>query len=247
MPKINVPTIQDLLSDKSSNLLTEISDSLTPKSTWAEFAHPLEILAQLRQHMYKSCGPNWAELEPETLMQFVQEEFGAVSEITKSKIWALQLCLTTDIPWNDSDAFENCCLAFCNQIPIWGVVEPLDVHEMAFGTGILDAIREEEFDAEVQGYQAAVLLYNGALDLPPDSPIKNLSPIMNRQLATEHRELAKMAIEEWNVGIRASEEEEVENVLDGQLATFQTVEDWYLAGKQYIPLVVQNRQQNPVQ
>lgn len=244
-PAVTQPSISALLQQSPETFL-QMEDAIRPKYTWGEWAHPLEILSQLRAHLTKSIGLGWPELEPNTLLFFVKREFGDISEVTAEKILALQNILVTDIPWNDFDIFENACLAFTNQIPIFGEIEPLDVHEMAFGAGILDAIRQEEYSSDVLGYMAAVMQYNGMITVPDNCPIGDaatLQSIMWRTLPSEVRELAKMAQREWAADMRIVDEGVDLNALENQIYNFQVIEDWYNAGNKYVPQIAKLRKE----
>lgn len=239
MPTPGDPDIRMALQDDNANVLTMMEDTLRPKYLWGDWAHPLEILSQLRAHLSKKVGLNWAELDPGTLIKFIELEFGSVDDITKHKIWALQNALTTDIPWQDYDIFENCCLAFTNHIPIFGLTEPLDPHEMAFGIGILDALREDIYNDEVRGYIAAVMQYNGIICQAPESKIPSVKNIIYRNLDEVNRRMADMIIQEWVKGIRSPDEPV--DAIQVQLYNIQMIEEWYAAGNMYVPTILQNR------
>lgn len=213
--------------------LMQIEDALSDKYTWGEFAHPIEVLAGLRRHMTKAYGFGWTEWDPGVLVKFAEVQFGELDDLTKIKIMALTVTLTTDAPWVDWDAFENTCLAFCNQIPTWGVLEPLDTFEMAFGMGVIDAIREDTYDDDVLGYMAATLLRNGVIAVPDSLPIPDINPILRRQIPAEIRLFADECIQEWDQGNRVFEDPE--NPLDVQLARFFEIEDAYKRGNDYVP------------
>lgn len=213
--------------------LMQLEDALSDKYTWGEFAHPIEILAGLRRHMTKAYGFTWTEWDPEVLVKFAEHQFGEIDELTKIKIMALSVALTTDAPWMEPDAFENTCLAFCNQIPLWGIWEPIDTYEMAFGMGVLDAIRSDNYDGDVLGYMAAILLQNGVIAVPDSLPIPDINFIIRRQIPAEIRPFADECIQEWDQGNRTYENPE--SPLDVQLARFFEIEDAYKRGNDYVP------------
>ena len=219
--------IESVLSKTDPHTLLATLDKMTPKYKWGDFAHPIEILRQLR----RTIEPGWPEWEPETLIRHVVAEYGELDQLTIEKILALQTALATDVPWNDFDVFENTCLAFTNNIPEWGVVEPLDLHEMAFGVGVLDAIRDEEYGDEVKGYIASTLVYNGVICQPKDSKLPNVKPYLNRLLDEEGQELSAMYEREWLQGNRSTGDEE--DPVEVQMDKLQTIEEWYDAGYNY--------------
>ena len=224
-----MPEINDFLTKQDPTLLLKALDGLTPKYKWGDFAHPLEILRQLR----KTLPNGWPEWEPEILINHVEIEFGPIDQLTKEKIMALQVALATDVPWNDYDVFENTCLAFTNNIPTFGVIEPLDLHEMAFGIGVLNAIRDEKYSDEVLGYIASCMVYNGVICQPQDSPLPDVRNYINRIIPDDAKEISQVFIDEWNAGNRSTGDEE--DVIDAQMEKLQLIEEWYDAGYNYVP------------
>lgn len=228
------PTLLEALEESDPTLFIRVRDGLMNKYTWGNFAHALEILAQMRKFLTKEYGLGWPEWEPEVLIKFVEETFGKVNDLTKNKIWALQSALTTDAPWQDFDIFENCILSWCNESPIFGVIQPMDLHELAFGIGILDSIRTEVYSDEVLGYIAATLLNNGVLGTPIDVPLPNVNMIMERSLSEEHRAIRDIALQQWAKGFRSRSEPQ--DIVEQQLLNYQMILDWYNAGRFYEPV-----------
>ena len=189
--------------------------------------HPMEIILALDAKL----PLEWTEWEPPVLFKRVEGIFGTVNEVTRQKMLAIQVARTTDRPWHDWDVFENTCLAFCGQIPLWGELEPLDLHEMAFGMGCLDDIRPEEYGDEVQGYMAATMVYNSLYAVPPCLP--DVSAIVDR-LEPEARDLIGQAKQAFAAGVQVpSVESDPIDALEAQLQKMQLVEDWYKLGRNY--------------
>jgi hypothetical protein len=232
-------TQQQLLSNLSLSdpvTMMQLNDALEEKYSWGEGAHPIEILAGLRRHMTKAYGFDWTEWDPNVLLRFTEIQFGELDPTTREKIMALSVALTTDAPWESPDAFENTCLAFCNQIPKWGIWEPLDTYEMAFGMGVLDAIRDEDYDDDVLGYMAAVLLRNGVIAVPDSLPIPDINFIMRRMIPLSERPFADECIQEWESGYRVDDESgNPDSPLDVQMARLFEIEDSYKRGNDYVP------------
>ena len=226
------PRLLDVLQVSSPEEMLLVEDSLSQKYKWGDYAHPLQVLRSLRSSLGRKYGNDWAEWDPAVLIKYVQREFGEINELTRQKIYALQVVLTTDIPWQDFDVFENTALAFTNQIPLWGVLEPLDLHEMAFTIGILDAIRDEQYDDDVLGYVTSVMLYNGVIAQPGDSKLPKVDHIIRRHLDDDTREIANFYKEQWDDGNRTFDSDE--DALDVQLDKFQLLEEWYNAGHNYV-------------
>ncbi len=199
----------------------QIENKAAPKFKWTT-GHPVEIMVALE----RALPAEWTDFEPETLMKMVHGSFGDVAKDAQ-KIFAIQVAMTTDRPWIDYDVFENSCLAFCGQIPLWGVLEPLDLHEIAFGLGCLDAIRSDEYSEDVLGYIAATYVYNGLLVQPPVGP--QVQHIMERMAGKQ----PEAVLAYWQNGIRVDPESDPVDAVDAQLQKMQIVHDWYHFGKDY--------------
>jgi hypothetical protein len=128
-------------------------------------AHPLQILDVLTMRYQE----DWVEWEPETLWWALRRDFGPVGEVTRNKIMALRLAVSTDAPWLDWDTFENCSLAWNDVIPLFGAYQPVTPAQAAFGVHVLRSIRaDEEFRWEVRVYIAAILEENGFVFAPEE-------------------------------------------------------------------------------
>lgn len=128
-------------------------------------AHPLDILGVLEAR-YKD---EWDEWEPATLWWALRRDFGQVGQVTRDKIGALRVALTTDLPWQDWDTYENCSLAWSDLVPLVGVFQPLTPSQAAFGVQTLRAIRPDEaFNNEVNAYIAAILDDDGWVFAPQE-------------------------------------------------------------------------------
>jgi hypothetical protein len=192
-----------------------------------QVGHPIEIIRALDSKM----PIDWPEWEPPVLFKRIEGIFGSLDEVARQKILAIAVARTTDRPWHDWDVFENTCLAFVGQIPLWGELEPLDLHEMAFGMGCMDDIREDQYGDDVLGYIATTLVYNSLYSSPPSLP--DVSSIINR-IATDLRDLSRQTLQAWDAGVRPeSVETDPIDPLEAQLQKMQIVEDWYSLGKNW--------------
>jgi hypothetical protein len=199
----------------------QLENRAAPKFKWTS-GHPIEIMTALE----RTLPPEWVDFEPETLMKMIRGYFGDVSK-DEQKIYAVQVAMTTDRPWIDWDVFENSCLAFKGQIPIWGVLEPLDLHEIAFGLGVLDAIRQDNYSEDVLGYIASTYVYNGLLVQPPVGPdVKNIMARIGGSVPDGIQQI-------WDNGVRSSPENDPVDALEAQLQKMQIVNDWYHFGKDF--------------
>ena len=127
--------------------------------------HPLQLLQVLNQR-YKQA---WIDWEPDTLWWAIRKDFGPVGDVTRNKIQALRLALSSNRPWQDWDAFEKCSLSWNDQIPIFGAYQPMTPSQTAFGVHILKELQPElEFSNEVKAYIAAVLEEAGIVYAPEE-------------------------------------------------------------------------------
>lgn len=128
-------------------------------------AHPIQLLEVLTMR-YKTA---WVEWEPETLWWTLRRDFGPLGQLTRNKIGALRVAVTTDIPWQDWDTFENCGLTWNDIIPAFGESQLMTPAQIAFSVSVLRGIRsDEEFQHEVSAYIAAILDDHGFVYAPEE-------------------------------------------------------------------------------
>lgn len=147
-------------------------------------AHPLQILDTLTMR-YRTA---WADWEPATLWWALRKDFGPVGDLTRNKIMALRVAVTSDMPWLDWDIFEDSGLAWNDIIPMIGAFQPMSPAQTAFAVSIFRAIRDDEaFDAEVIAYIGSILEDHGWVYAPEEffGPVQTL---LDRK--------------KWTVGIR---------------------------------------------
>lgn len=230
-----IKAAQDLLGMDPIQAM-EIEDSLSSVYKWGDGVHPIQILLDLRRHF----GYEWPEWDQVVLLKKVEQEFGDVSEVTVNKILSIQVALVRDSTWIDMDVFEKTGVSFSNKIPIWGILQPLDLDEMAFTCGVLDRI--EDMDAEenpnrmygdeVRGYISAVLLDNGVFVTPPNCPLPPTNDLNRHQVPAEAKEVGQIAVERWNQGIMSAGN--IEDPVDVLLAKFFIIETMYNEGEKYV-------------
>lgn len=126
--------------------------------------HPLALLAVVKS----KYNDEWVRWLPETLWEAIRSDFGPVSDVTKNKLQAISVALSTDAPWQDWTTFENCGRAFNDSIPVFGQIQPLSPVETAFNVQLLRKLNVFDFSDEVLGYIAAVCLYNGIVYAPKE-------------------------------------------------------------------------------
>lgn len=214
----------------------ELEDKLSPVYKWGDGLHPIQILLDLRRHF----GYEWPEWDYAVLLQKVEQEFGSISEVTVNKILSIQVALLRDSTWIDMDVFEKTGVSFANRIPIWGVLQPLDLDDMAFTCGVLDRIDDEDaeenpdrlYGDEVRAYVSAVLLDNGVFVTPPNCPLPRTNDLNRHLVPKEAKEVGQIAVERWNQGIMSAGD--IEDPVDVLLAKFFIIETMYNEGEKYV-------------
>jgi len=111
----------------------------------------------------------WWHWEPETLWQTLAMEHSITGDDDlKNLVMALQLCVTTNQPFESWNIFEKVGHAFNGNTVNFEVVQPLEPQEAALTIRILRTIRpEEKFASEISGYLAAVAKNAGVVVLLP--------------------------------------------------------------------------------
>lgn len=89
----------------------------------------------LKSVLDSELSEEWLLWLPETIRGSV-----SISQINMEKAMAIQSVMTNPDTQNDQDAFENCCTAFNNDIPVWGVIEPLSEEELCWGCMVIRAL-----------------------------------------------------------------------------------------------------------
>ena len=105
--------------------------------------------------------------EHETLWIEIFKEFGvALSATNKGKIQAIRLCRYQDSPYKKWEIFENIGTAFCNAIPAFGVLQPLNPYQCIKTVNLLLKFNTFEISDEVYRYIAACMLEDSFLYAP---------------------------------------------------------------------------------
>ena len=115
-------------------------------------------------------GREWWHWEPETVWQTLErEESIRPVEDMRNLISALQLVVSTNQPFENWHVFEKVGQAF-NMNPVnFGVLQPLELNEIALTLKILRAIRPKQlFDSEICAYLAAAAKLAGVVYLPKE-------------------------------------------------------------------------------
>lgn len=128
-------------------------------------AHPVA----LGMVLFEKFGNDWVEWEAEALKHEIIQAFRAsgVSDHNWQKIQAFRTLMSTTLPFEEWDAFENVVLAFNNVVPIVDVVQMCSMAQLFAGVDIIRQVRDDEpFGSDVAGYVAACALEEGVTYLP---------------------------------------------------------------------------------
>lgn len=89
----------------------------------------------LKSILDKNLGVDWINWLPETI-----RSEAIMPQVNMEKAMAIKAVIKNPDTQDDVDAFENCCTAFNNEIPIWGVVEPLTSRELCWGSMVIRSL-----------------------------------------------------------------------------------------------------------
>lgn len=208
----------------------DVAREISPKFKWRT-GHPVEIMIALD----RTFGKDWPEWDEGTIIKHAAGAFGEILDNIKQKIWALQTVIVSDKPWEDFDVFEKVCVVFNGQVPLWTTYQPLDLNEIAFGRGCIDAIKQNDYDEEVLRYMSATLNSNGVVGLPKDIKFSDANEYI--ELNDFSRSLKTQAIGAWDAGVRANIDDNYEDTdaVEVQLYKFELLDDWYKLGRDYTP------------
>lgn len=163
---------------------------------------PLKFYEQLNEKFKRA----WWDWEPETLWHSLEDGgLAKPSDEVKNLVMALQICVTTDAPFEHWHIFEKVAHAFSQNRVDFGVVQPLELTEAAAAVRVLAAIRpKREFTSEVCGYIASVAKSSGVVYLPPELfPALAQSELEKTSYASN---LAKLVAECWQKKSNPSDE-----------------------------------------
>ncbi len=129
--------------------------------------HPILLLRDLT----RGYGTDWLSWEPETVWFEVEEDenLKEIPRVNKDKVLAVRTAVKTDLPWKRLEVFENAALAFAGLIPRFDVMQPLEPYQIALAVDVLYELQPRiEYDADVTGYIAALLVHDGISWAPPE-------------------------------------------------------------------------------
>lgn len=124
----------------------------------------LNVFKLLNSHYNRE----WWDWEPETIWQTLDHDHAIEpSEAVKNIVQALQVIVNTDQAFEHWHVFEKVAHAFNQNQVHFGVMQPLEMDEVALAIKILQTIRPKaEFDKEVCAYIAACAKHSGIVYLP---------------------------------------------------------------------------------
>lgn len=116
----------------------------------------IPVLA-LNSKLNEKYGREWWDWEAETLWQMLPQDFSIeVTEELKGAVQALQILYTTHFAHEHWHVFEKVGHAFNDNTVLFGVLQPLEMDEVAWTVHVIDTIRPNEvYDPEVLAYIAA--------------------------------------------------------------------------------------------
>jgi len=140
-------------------------------------------------HAIQSLGIQVLTWKPETLMAAIDKKFhgwsndkaaeaiakfhetGAlvtdVPSITRQKLYAIRVVVTSDLPHSEWNVFEKVGSAFNNRHAKFDIVERLSTAECARTIAIIESIRPDRYTNEIKVYLAAAAHEDGFYTLAP--------------------------------------------------------------------------------
>jgi len=164
----NVKSVLKSLSDPQKALGKALVSGLTMQSLRDKEAS-LSVL-KIYSILNDAYDKEWWHWEPETLWQTLTMEHSITSDDDlKNLVMALQLCVTTNQPFESWHIFEKVGHAFNFNTVDFQTVQPLEPQEAALAIKILRTIRPKEpFAPEVSAYLAATAKNAGLVYLSPE-------------------------------------------------------------------------------
>lgn len=164
----NVKSVLKSLSDPQKALGKALVSGLTMQALTNKEAS-LSVL-KIYSILNDAYDKEWWHWEPETLWQTLTMEHSITSDDDlKNLVMALQLCVTTNQPFESWHVFEKVGHAFNFNTVDFQTVQPLEPQEAALTIKLLRTIRPKEmFASEVSAYLAATAKNAGLVYLSPE-------------------------------------------------------------------------------
>lgn len=131
-------------------------------------AHPLV----LEEALVKTLLTEWIVTPLEVLIQYLQNKYDIeIPRVNIDKIGALKVLHNTDLFWDHWHIFEKVGNAFNNKIVQFNLLQLLSPPALAHTIKTANAIRKEEYDAEIGAYAYFCCMHYGCL-YPGDDVLK---------------------------------------------------------------------------
>lgn len=142
-----------------------------------EEIHPLK----LRDFLLDNYGTEWIDWLPENLDWHLLRD--QKNDIISNKAQALRVCLGTDTPWREWHIFEDVGQAFNNEVPIFGLLQPLSLGECEVTMKTMQGLRKEEgFEEEVLIYVAVSACMQNLVYLPVEWEVSKAQPYLDTMI-----------------------------------------------------------------
>jgi len=157
-------------------------------------------------HAIQELGIQVLAWKPETLMAAIDKKFHGWSQeraseavlkfhetgtlvtdvpsLTRQKLYAIRVVVTSDLPHNEWNVFEKVGSAFNNRHAKFDIVERLTTAECARTIAIIEAMRPDKYSNEIKVYIAATAHEDGFYTLEP-SKYLNMAEAHLRQMNFE--------------------------------------------------------------
>ncbi len=142
-----------------------------------EEIHPLK----LRDFLLDNYGTEWIDWLSENLDWHLLRD--QKNDIISNKAQALRVCLGTDTPWREWHIFENVGQAFNNDVPNFGMLQPLTIGECEVTMRTMQDLRQEEvFEEEVLIYVAVSAFTKNLVYLPIEWQVSKAQPYLDTMI-----------------------------------------------------------------
>ncbi len=128
-------------------------------------AHPITLMMALLEKF----GSEWFDWEAETLKAEIAITFNSpiISEHNWQKIQAVKAITRTVGFWKEWHIFEKIVQALNNNVPRFDISQRCTMPQLMAGVDIVNTIRKEEYEEEIQKYISACAIDQGVTYLPP--------------------------------------------------------------------------------
>lgn len=156
--------------DATNDFINTVSNVKTASTPEEIRAGKIVPVLSLNSELNKKYDRDWWDWEPETLWQMLPKDFGIeVTDEVKGAIQALQVLYNTHFAHEHWHVFEKIGHAFNDNTVLFGVLQPLEMDEVAWTIHVINTIRPKEvYDPEILAYVAGCAKQAGMVYLPTD-------------------------------------------------------------------------------